>query len=104
MSALKKSLLAVTAAVALVPTVGFALPPQCDQVCPVTNDCDQECYIGIYTLTTCTDWGWWLCAGAPANPPATSASVEKKAQQSEESSPFCSAEHPEAEQAASETR
>ena len=103
MNAIKKSFLAVTALFALTPTVGLALPLQCEDVCPATNDCDQECYVGYTHETTCAGYGWWFCAtygyGLSSGEPTLSTS-RMESQGVEDSALVCSQEHPEAERTA----
>ncbi|MFB1480880.1 hypothetical protein [Corallococcus sp. RDP092CA] len=50
-------LLAVTAALALSPAATFAMPVQCYDVCPLTNNCNRLCGEGYY-LTTCGEAGY----------------------------------------------
>lgn len=101
MSTLKKSLLALTTLFALTPAVSLALPLQCDDICPVTFDCDQDCYVGYTHETTCGGAGWWYCFGLshPSDEPIVSTSrIESRGV--EDSAPVCSEEHPDAENTA----
>ncbi|WP_375759752.1 hypothetical protein [Corallococcus exercitus] len=92
MNALRKSLNAVAAILAVAPAAAFAYPPQCWDVC--TGYCDQICYEGTYR-TTC---GESVGCFAPAQPSEETASVSSaQTQQSEDTAPVCDAAHPEAE-------
>ncbi|RKH74548.1 hypothetical protein [Corallococcus aberystwythensis] len=93
MNALRKSLNAVAAILAVAPAAAFAYPPQCWDVC--TSYCDQICYEGTYR-TTC---GESVGCFAPAQPSQETASVSSE-QRSEDTAPVCDAAHPETEQAA----
>ncbi|NOK09535.1 hypothetical protein [Corallococcus exercitus] len=94
MNALKKSLMAITAVLGVAPTVAFAYPPQCWDVC--TSYCDQICYEGTFR-TTCGEGGYCF---APAQPSQETASVSsEQTRRSEDTAPVCDADHPEVEQA-----
>ncbi|MBZ4329352.1 hypothetical protein NR800_11345 [Corallococcus interemptor] len=89
MNALRKSLMAVSAVLAVAPAAAFAYPPQCDDVCRVY--CSGPCYEGTYR-TTCEESGWCF---APA-PSEETASVSTE--QSKDTAPVCDAAHPDTEQ------
>ncbi|NPC69650.1 hypothetical protein HPP05_07805 [Corallococcus exiguus] len=92
MNALRKSLMAVSAVLAVAPTAAFAYPPQCDEVCLV--HCAGPCYEGTYR-TSCEESGW--CSGAAPSKETASVSSEQS-QQSEEAAPVCDSAHPGVEQ------
>ncbi len=89
MNTLRKSLLAVTAVFSLTPTVVFAYPPQCDEVCGyVIENCGDVCYIGTSVRTTCSAAGY--CFAENPTPTEPTASVmEGESRQAENSAPVC---------------
>ena len=89
MNALRKSLLAVSAVLAVAPAAAFAYPPQCMDVC-LEHGCVGPCYEGTYR-TTCEEAGWCF---APAPSEETAAVSVEQTQQSEDVAPVCDADHP----------
>ncbi|MFP2895426.1 hypothetical protein [Corallococcus sp. 4LFB] len=96
MNALKKSLMAVTAVLGVAPTVAFAYPPQCYDICYL-YDCTGSCFVRTIP-TTCEAWGGYCSASAQPSEETASVSSEQT-RRSEDTAPVCDAAHPEAEQA-----
>lgn len=93
MNVLKKSLLAVTAVLTVVPASAFALPLQCWDTCE--GICDDPCYIGT-RLTTCGAAGYCF---QPAQPSQETASVSsEQSQGSDDAALVCDEAHPGTEQ------
>jgi hypothetical protein len=91
MNTLRKSLLAITAVFSLTPTVVFAYPPQCDEVCSFDlYSCDEVCYIGTYVRTTCGAVGYCF-AESPTQAEPTASVMERAPRQAENSAPVCKA-------------
>ncbi|MHA7631596.1 hypothetical protein [Corallococcus sp. M7] len=86
MNALRKSLMAVSAVLAVAPAAAFAYPPQCDEVC--FDYCLDVCYEGTYR-TSCEAAGW--CSAFTHSEETASVSTEQS-QQSEDTAPVCDAE------------
>ncbi|RKG57603.1 hypothetical protein D7X30_19075 [Corallococcus sp. AB011P] len=96
MNALKKSLLAVAAVLAVAPASAFALPLQCWDTCE--GICDDPCFLGT-RLTTCGAAGYCF---QPAQPSQENASVSsEQIQRADDTAPVCDADHPGTEQAES---
>ncbi|RKH27062.1 hypothetical protein D7V77_12625 [Corallococcus sp. CA041A] len=92
MNALRKSLMAVSAVLAVAPAAAFAYPPQCDEVCLV--HCAGPCYEGTYR-TSCEESGWCF---APAPSEETASVSSEQSQRSEDAAPVCDSAHPNVEQ------
>lgn len=92
MNALRKSLMAVAAVLAVAPAAALAYPPQCMDVC--TQYCAQPCYEGTYR-TTCGDSGFCFAPAQPAN--ETASVAEQQTSLPEDAAPVCGAAHAEAE-------
>ncbi|CAM4036724.1 hypothetical protein HRD49_26860 [Corallococcus exiguus] len=92
MNALRKSLMAVSAVLAVAPAAAFAYPPQCDEVCLV--HCAGPCYEGTYR-TSCEESGWCF---APAPSEETASVSSEQSQRSEDAAPVCDSAHPGVEQ------
>ncbi len=79
----------------LAPTTASALPPQCDEICFDTDDCDTLCAFGS-RVTTCR--GARMCFLPLDKPSDPTASVtQEDARLSDEASLVCSEEQPAAE-------
>ncbi|RKG54523.1 hypothetical protein D7X30_28800 [Corallococcus sp. AB011P] len=87
MNALRKSLMAVSAVLAVAPAAAFAYPPQCDEVC--FEYCLDTCYEGTYR-TSCEAAGW-CSASAPSN--ETASISPEQSQRSEDTAPVCDSAH-----------
>ena len=95
MRKLMKSLMAVSAVLSLAPTAAFALPPQCEDICPEAP-CSTTCAVRN-RWTTCNEnplyWGCY--ESAQPNDPSASVSQDE-ARQAEDASQVCSEEEPSA--------
>lgn len=96
MNALRKSLNAVAAILAVAPVAAFAYPPQCYDICYM-YDCAGSCFVRTIP-TTCEEWGGYCSASAQPSQETAAVSSEH-AQRSEDTAPVCDAAHPEVEQA-----
>ncbi|RKH95967.1 hypothetical protein D7Y15_41685 [Corallococcus sp. AB030] len=81
-----RRLFAAVALLSMAPTMGFARPIPCAQLCQAGISCDAICTTRFGDYITCDEWGA-PCVHAVA------------AEESEESSRVCSEEHPDAERA-----